>query len=152
MKKLKSCLLICGCVSVLFPAYSAYGGPYTDDLSKCIVESTTPGDRADFVKWMFAAASLHPAVKSIAAVSQEQLDAANRQTANLLMKLLTDSCRQVAVKAVKYEGKAAFENSFKVLGQVAAQELFASPEVAAGLTDLTKYIDGEKLKSALNIE
>lgn len=152
MKPTKVCFLIWGLVAALLPANMACAGPYTDDLSKCIIESTTPGDRAAFVKWMFAAASLHPAVKSIAAVSPEELDAANRQTAELLTKLLTESCKQNAEKAIRYEGNAALRASFEVLGKVAANELFSSAEVAAGMAGLTKYLDGEKLRSALTIK
>jgi hypothetical protein len=29
---------------------AAYAGPYTDDLTKCIIESTTQADRIEFVK------------------------------------------------------------------------------------------------------
>jgi hypothetical protein len=34
-----------------------------------------------------------------------------------------------------------------VLGKVAGQELFASPEVSGNLKGLAKYIDGEKIKA-----
>ncbi len=140
-------VFIFGFVAVLSPTRMTFAGPYTDDLSKCIIESTTVSDRTAFVRWMFLAASLHPAVKSISTVSQGQLDAANKQTAELITKLLTESCAQKAEKAIRYEGKSAFETSFAVLGQLAGKELFSSPEVAAGMEGLTKYLDEEKLKS-----
>ena len=146
------CFLVCGLVVTLLPAPTAFAGPYTDDLSRCVVELTTPEDRADLVRWMFAAMSLHPAVKSIAAVTPEQLDAANKQTAGLFMKVLTESCREKAAKANTYEGPAAIETSFRLLGQVAMKELFSSPEVAAGMAALEKYADAEKLKSALTLK
>lgn len=147
MRIIQKCLLLFGLSALLFPTQATFAGPYTDDLSKCIIESTTLSDRTAFVRWMFFAASLHPAVKSISAVSQGQLDAANKQTAELIMKLLTESCPQKVEKALKYEGKSAFETSFAVLGQLAGQELFSSPEVTAGMEGLTKYLDAERLKS-----
>jgi hypothetical protein len=127
------------------PAVNA--GPYSDDLSKCLVAKTTEADRVAFVQWMFSAAALHPAVRPIASITPEQLDAANKRTADLFMKLLTESCRTESGAVIKYEGLAAFQSSFQVLGQIAGNELFASPEVAAGMSGLEKYFDKEKLQS-----
>ncbi len=121
-------------------------GLYTDDLSRCLVESTTASDKVSLVKWMFTAAALHPAVSSIASVSEAQLNAANKATAELFMKLLTESCKDQSQKAVKYEGQAAIQGGFTILGQVAARELFASPEVSAGMAGLEKYFDEKKLE------
>ena len=127
--------------------FSAFAGPYTNDLAKCLVESTSPGDRTDLVKWMFSAASAHPAVKSISNVSAKQLDKANKKTADLFMKLLTVSCRSETEKALKYEGKTTLQVSFQVLGQVAGKELFASPEVSAAMSGLERHLDEKRLQS-----
>lgn len=137
---------------LIVAALGATTGPvqadiYTDDLSRCLVESTTREDKFSLVKWMFSAASQHPAVGSIANVSEQQLDETNQRTAELFVDLLTESCREQTIKAVKYEGQVAIQSGFKVLGQVAAGELFASPEVAAGMAGLQKHIDAEKLQS-----
>ena len=133
-------------------SHPVYAGPYTDDLTKCIVESTSPQDRIDFVKWMFSAMAKHPAVKSMSSVSEEQRNEISQKIADLFMKLLTETCREKAEKAIKYEGQLAMQNSFQVLGQVAAQELFTNPDVASVLSGLDKYIDTEKLKSSLGIK
>lgn len=139
-------------VIVLFQTIPVHAGPYTDELSKCIVASTTTNDRVAIVKWMFSAASLHPAVKSITSVSEEQLEEANKKTAELLMRLLTESCIQQAKKAIKYEGQVAIQSSFQILGQVAGRELFSSPDVAAGMAGFEKHFNGEKLESLLGIK
>ena len=131
---------------------TSFAGIYTDDLSKCLVESTTKKDRVALVKWMFSAASLHPAVKSISSVTAEDLDNANKITANLFMKLLTDSCVKETKKALKFEGQTTIETSFRVLGQVAGRELFSSPEVAGAMAGLEKHIDQEKLQSLLKVK
>jgi hypothetical protein len=130
----------------------AHAGPYTVDLTKCIIESTTKTDREEFVKWMFSAISMHPAVKSLSSVSEEQMRDANEKVAKLLMRLLTESCRVKAGKSIKYEGQIAIQTSFQILGQVAAQELFTNQDVAAVMADLEKYLDGDKLKSSLGIK
>ena len=140
-------VIVCSFAFVAVSASSAYAGPYTDELSKCLVDSTSVRDRAALVRWMFAAISLHPAVKSLASVSKEQLEEANKGMAELSMKLLTDSCRSETKKALKYEGAVTIEASFNVLGQVAGRELFADSEVSAGISNLDKYFDKNELKS-----
>ncbi|MHB1092723.1 hypothetical protein [Thiobacillus sp.] len=128
---------------------AAQAGPYSDDLARCLVESTTVADKNALVKWMFATAALHPAVKSIASVTDAERTRSTRSTAELFEKLLTGSCRKQAQQAVKYEGATALQTGFQILGQVAARELFADPNVAHGLVELEKYIDSPKIAQAL---
>ena len=136
----------------ILPNLPVYAGPYTDDLTKCVIESTTKTDRIEFIKWMFVAISKHPAVKSLSSVSEEQIRDANEKVAKLFMRLLTDSCKEKAERAIKYEGQIAIKASFQMLGQVAGQELFTDPAVATSLSNLDKYIDVDKLKSSLGIK
>ncbi len=128
---------------------SVQAGPYTDDLGRCLVESTTVEDKVNLVKWMFTAASVHPAVSSIASVTEAQLDDANRTTAEMFVSLLTETCKEQTQKAIRYEGQVAIEGAFRVLGQVAAKELFTSPEVSAAMSGLQQYLDSEKLRAVL---
>jgi predicted GNAT family N-acyltransferase len=130
-------------------AGAVQAGPYSDDLAKCLVESTTAADKNALVKWMFATAALHPAVKSIASVTDAERAQSTRSTAELFEKLLTESCRTPAQQAVKYEGAAALQTGFQMLGQVAARELFADPGVTHGLAELENYIDSQKIEQAL---
>lgn len=136
-------------LALVLHAGAAQAGPYSDDLAKCLVESTTAADKNALVKWMFATAGLHPAVKSIAAVTDAERAQSTRSTAELFVKLLTESCRAQAQQAVKYEGAAALQTGFQILGQVAARELFADPNVAQGLAELEQYIDSRKIEQAL---
>ncbi len=135
--------------AALFCSSSATAGIYTDDLSRCLVESSTASDKIALVKWMFAVLSLHPAVKSMASIPAEELENANKETAGVFVKLLAETCKDQTIKAVKYEGGAAIQASFNVLGQVAAKELLSHSDVASGMSGLVKYIDEEKLKKAL---
>ena len=128
------------------PAVS-YAGPYTDHLSKCLVASTTAQDRYNLVRWMFSAAAFHPAVRSIASISKEQLEEANKSTAKLFTKLLTESCRKQTINALQYEGELTIQASFQVLGSVAGKELFASSEVTNAIAGMNKYLDKEKFSS-----
>jgi len=131
------------------PVFAA--GPYADELSKCLVRSTTTQDKTDLVQWIFATMALHPGVKSLATVSADQRSELNRKTARLFEKLLTESCLSQTREAVKYEGAATFQASFGVLGQAAVRELFADASVAGGSTAFGKEFDEKKLKDALKV-
>jgi len=137
----------CAWLSAVLAAAPAFAGVYTDDLSKCLVNSTTPADRNALVRWIFAAGSVHPALKGYVTMTPAQLDEANRTAGGLFMKLLTQTCEKQARAALNYEGKAALEASFTVLGQVAGRELFSDPSVNAGMAGLQKYMDADKLQA-----
>jgi hypothetical protein len=131
-------------------AATAHAGPYSDDLAKCLVESTTSADKNALVRWMFATAALHPAVKSIASVTEAERTQSNRAIARLFENLVAETCRAQTQQAVKYEGAAALQTGFQILGQVAARELFSDPSVTKGMADLERHFDAQKLQRALN--
>ncbi|MFP5409719.1 MAG: hypothetical protein ACLGG6_01970 [Gammaproteobacteria bacterium] len=133
----------------LLTAGPAFAGPYSDDLGKCLVASTTAADKGALVKWMFATAALHPAVKSIASVTPAERTGFNRGTARLFERLVTESCKAQTQQAVKYEGAVALQVAFQLLGQVAARELFADPAVAGGMAELERHFDKQKLEAVL---
>lgn len=131
---------------------NVYAGVYGDEMSKCLVDSTTVEDRTDLVRWMFVAISLHPAVESLSSVTEEQMDKANKDAADLFMRLLTESCREATEKALQYEGQSVLETSFGVLGQVAGSEIFNASEVGAVLAGLEGYMDAEKLSELKGLQ
>ena len=118
----------------------------TEELSQCLVTSTNTADRNLLVKWMFAAASAHPEVKAISSVSPAQMDDSNKALAGLFMRLLTESCKGQAARAVVADGPAAFQKGFEALGQVAGRELFTDPRVLANIAGMQKYIDPAKMQ------
>lgn len=139
------------CGSCALGAVPAHAGLYSDDLAKCLVESTSVDDKNQLVKWIFSMVALHPAVKSIASVSDEARMESSRQTVQLFEKLLTETCLVQTQKAVKYEGPEALRTGFQMLGQVAAREMFNDPNVAQGLAELGKQIDKDKMGKALGL-
>ena len=122
-------------------------GIYTDELTKCIVETTTKEDRVVLMKWMFAAMSANPAIAPLSKVTPEDREASNKLVGSLFMKVLTDTCKDKTQKALNYEGPAAIQQSFQVLGQVAAGDIFSSPEVAQVMSGLEKYVDNAKIQA-----
>jgi len=124
----------------------SHAGPYTDDLSRCLVEKSTAEDRSLLVQWIFVAMAQHPSVSALTKVGSSDVDKYNKIAADLFMKLLTQTCVDDTKKAVKYEGAIAIQTSFQVLGQAAAREIFSHPDVAKMMSGLDKYVDKSKLE------
>lgn len=144
-----SLLLLAVAPADLSPSAPNLQGAPEDELAECLVRSTSEADKALLVRWLFALLSLHPSVQSIAAVPDTTLTGLHAATAGLLERLLTSSCRTEARLALANGGPMAFQASFGVLGKVAATELFASPEVTAGMETFATFLDGDKLQAAL---
>lgn len=145
-KKFRSSLWVFGLVVASAPSFA---GPFADEMAKCLVRAATPADKSVLVQWMFAFMALHPEVKQFSVVSAAQRTALNKSMGDLVVSLLTDRCQAESREALKNEGMGTIESSFALLGQVAAQELFTHPDVANGLSDFGKSIDGEKLKKLI---
>ena len=143
MQRLVLTIISAGLITL--PSAAVHAGPYADELSKCLVESTSQRDRTELVRWFFASASLHPDVRPMTSVTEEDLDVANKTIAALMVSLLTERCRAETEQALKYEGQSTIEVAFSVLGQVAGKELFSSPEVAEALSGLEGHIDKDAL-------
>ena len=60
MKNLIVCAFLACCL-----CSSAIAGPFTDEMSRCIVKKTSESDKTLFIQWLFAAMSSHPGVKSM---------------------------------------------------------------------------------------
>jgi len=127
----------------------AVAGPYSDDLAKCLVSSTSADDKSTLVKWVFSIASLHPALGSVSAVTGAQRTQTDREVAALFEALLTDRCKKQMQSAVRYEGDKTIGTAFEVLGQAAMMELFSDPAVAKGLGAFTEHLDQKKLESLM---
>jgi hypothetical protein len=127
----------------------AMAGVHGDALGKCLVESSTPADRAQFVSWFFAAATLNPAIAPYANISPAQREQIDQGMANAFTRLITQTCRAQASAAVTNEGPAAFGTAFQIFGEVAGQQLFSSPEVAAGSQGFVRFVDMNALQQSL---
>ena len=124
-------------------------GEYTDELSACLLGTTSEENKHSLVKWRFTAMALYPAVEEIAGVSRPAREHANREMAQLIIKLLSRACFNDTRLALKNEGSTALQTSFAALGQVAATNLLSDPNVAAGLASLETYIGAEDLENRL---
>lgn len=115
----------------------AKAGPYTDDLSKCLVASTSSGDQVVFMRWLFTMLSRHPGVSNLASIAPDERAAIDKKAVDLYVRLMTADCRQQMIAAIKYEGLGAIQNSFQLLGQVAMRGLMGDAKVAEGMKELS---------------
>jgi hypothetical protein len=119
-------------------------GPASDALSACLVGKSTMDDHVVLVQWMFTAMSKHPAIASMAMVSDDKVDAANARMGELFMRLMTVTCKNEAQAAYKAEGSFAFSQAFQALGQEAGKEIFMDPNVLKDMATMSKYVDRKK--------
>lgn len=136
-------------VAVLLATSSLPGwaGLYTDDLTRCLVEGTSKADKTTLVQWVVVAIAQHPAVNTLSKGTATDIDKANAAVGALFMRLLTDTCLDKSKKAIKYEGAAAIQAAFAILGQVATADLFTDPSVQKVMAGLATHVDEKKLKA-----
>lgn len=132
-------------------ASPAMAGPYGDDLSKCLVNASSPEDKQGLVQWIFFAIALNPNTEPYAKVTPEQRAQTDKRMAQLLERLLAESCVKEARLAVQYEGDAALKEAFGVLGRVATSEIFNNPQVSAGAEKFVQYLDTDRIDAAIGV-
>lgn len=143
-------LALTATISCFLLAAPASAGPYADKMATCLVDNTTRAEQQTLMRWMVVAISQHPKVADIVKMDQGQREKTQRDMAKLFTSLLADRCTSAAVQAYQYEGGAAFEAAFNVLGQVAAGSLMNSPAVNKSMTEFESYLDQEKLNKVFN--
>lgn len=141
-------LKICLAVLMVLVAAQSYAGPFTDEMSKCLVRSTSEADKALLIKWIFAAMSNHPDLRSLSKISKQQGDLLNRQASDLVTKLVTNRCKSESKQALEFEGEETFKASFSVLGQVAMQGLMANNDVTNYFNGFAESLDAKAFQRA----
>jgi hypothetical protein len=132
--------------------FAATAETYGDDFGKCLVKSSSDADKHQLVEWIFAALSLNPAIAPYANIPADKREAINKGMASVFERLVGEECKVEATDALKYEGAAAFGIAFRLLGQVAGQQVFASPEVSAGSEEFIKHVDMDALVEKLGVK
>jgi hypothetical protein len=146
----RGCLKAIWLVAILCAAPAlAVGGPYADEMGKCLVDKTSPADRTTLARWIFGLLSMHPDVGSLASISAQQRAALNKDMGALIERLLLESCRSETRAAWQNEGPHTVEYAFQILGQVAMRGLLMDPHVAEGIKDLGTVVDEKKLEAMM---
>lgn len=138
----KSALLAC---ALLGTTQFAVAGQAVDQLSECLVKSTTAADKTTVLQWTFTALAQHPELKTFSQVTPEQKTALDKSLAQTLQRILTEQCSTQAQAVIKAEGLEAVGNSFQELGSITGEEILKTPEIKQQLNGVLKYIDLNKL-------
>ena len=136
--------------ALFFTSISATAGTYGDDFGKCLVKSSSDQDKQELMEWIFASISLNPKLATYVSIPKEDRVKIDTHMAVLFNKLIGESCHKEAADALKYEGSGSFAVAFQLLGQVAGQQLFASPEVTKGSENFIKLVDLDALQKKLS--
>ena len=126
-----STLMVAGMLSA---TQFANAGQTVNQLSECLVKSTTAADKTTVLQWTFTALAQHP-----------ELRAFNKNLAQTLQRILTEQCSTQAQAVIKAEGLQAVGESFQELGSITGEEILKTPEIKQQLNGVVKYIDLNKL-------
>ena len=128
----------------------AHAGQYADQLTKCLVDSTTDEDKAGLARWVFASAAQNPDVADLATVTDEQRTEMSKSAATILERVVTEDCRTQYRDARKNEGQNAnmLSMSLSTLVQVAMGKLVDNPAVSQALGGIDKELNKQKFAEA----
>ena len=123
----------------------ASAGPTVDQLSDCLVKSTTATDKTAVLPWTFVALSVHPDLKTYSNVTDEQRTQLDKKLAQTLQRILVEQCSAQAKAVIQAEGLQAVGDSFQELGSITGEEILKNPEVKQQLKGVVRYLDLNKL-------
>lgn len=123
----------------------ANAGPAVDQLSKCLVKSTTTADKTTVLQWTFTALAQHPDLKNFSQVNAQQKTILDQKLAQTLQRILTEQCATQAQAVIKAEGLQGIGESFQELGSITGEEILKTPEIKQQLNGVLKYVDLNKL-------
>ena len=120
-------------------------GPTVDQLSDCLMKSTTATDKTAVLQWTFVALSSHPDLKAFSNVSATQKEQLDKNLAQVLQRILVEQCSAQTKAVIQAEGLQAVGDSFQELGQITGEEILKNPEVKGQLQSVLRYVDLNKL-------
>ena len=116
-------------------------------LGVCMVDSLNGKERKNLAKWIFLGMSSHSSIAPYSNVTQSDKERSDQYVGTLITRLIADDCPVQAKAASQVNGLIAFEQAFKVVGEVAMQELMNEPAVGNALGAFEQYMDKEKVNS-----
>ena len=123
----------------------AIAGPTVDQLSDCLMKSTTVTDKTTVLQWTFVALGNHPDLKAFSNVTASQKEALDKNLATVLQRILVEQCSAQTKAVIAAEGVQAVGDSFQELGRITGEEILENPEVKSQLKGMLRYVDLNKL-------
>ncbi|HCM32094.1 MAG TPA: hypothetical protein DIC32_11970, partial [Acinetobacter radioresistens] len=119
----------------------ALAGPTVDQLSDCLMKSTTATDKTVVLQWTFVALGNHPDLKAFSNVTATQKEALDKNLATVLQRILVEQCSAQTKAVIQTEGLQAVGDSFQELGSITGEEILKTPEIKQQLNGVLKYVD-----------
>ena len=123
----------------------AIAGPTVNQLSDCLMKSTTVTDKTTVLQWTFVALGNHPDLKAFSNVTASQKEALDKNLATVLQRILVEQCSAQTKAVIAAEGVQAVGDSFQELGRITGEEILENPEVKSQLRGVLRYVDLNKL-------
>ncbi len=123
----------------------ALAGPTVDQLSNCLMKSTTATDKTVVLQWTFVALGNHPDLKAFSNVTSTQKEALDKNLATVLQRILVEQCSAQTKAVIQTEGLQAVGDSLQELGSITGEEILKTPEIKQQLNGVLKYVDLNKL-------
>lgn len=117
-------------------------------LGTCLVDHLNGKERKDLAKWIFFSIAAHPEIKPYSNASAKDIEESDRYVGRLLTRLLAEDCPKELRNAGSADPQAVAQ-AFKLVGQVAMQEIMTNPAVKKSLTNYVRYADVEKIKKVI---
>lgn len=136
---------ICIAATLMGTAQLSLASPTVDQLSDCLVKSTTATDKTVVLKWTFAALGSHPELKAFSNVSDEQKVQLDQNFAAVLQRILVEQCATQAKAVIQADGVEGVGASFQELGSITGEEILKTPEIKSQLNGVLRYVDLNKL-------
>lgn len=123
----------------------AIAGPTVDQLSDCLMKSTTATDKTTVLQWTFVALGNHPDLKAFSNVTATQKEALDKNLATVLQRILVEQCSTQTKAVIQAEGLQAVGDSFQELGRTTGEAIVKNPEVNQQLKGVLRYVDLNKM-------
>jgi hypothetical protein len=120
-------------------------GPTVNQLSDCLMKSTTVTDKTTVLQWTFVALGNHPDLKAFSNVTASQKEALDKNLATVLQRILVEQCSAQTKAVIAAEGVQAVGDSFQELGRITGEEILKNPEINNQLKGVLRYVDLNKL-------
>ena len=131
--------------ALLGAAQVTMAGPTVDQLSDCLMKSTTVTDKTTVLQWTFVALGNHPDLKAFSNVTASQKEALDKNLATVLQRILVEQCSAQTKAVIQAEGLQAVGDSFQALGKTTGEEILKNPEINNQLKGVLRYIDLNRL-------
>lgn len=142
MKYIMAILVLISGFSLSSPALA---NQTAHQLGTCMADSLTGKERKLLALWIYFGMSAHPDMSDFTKVSTDTKTATDKQTGELITRLLTEDCPKQTQAVMKLGNSMAMQSAFELVGRVAMQELMTNPNVAQSMASFEKYMDTAKI-------